>query len=94
MSSPKNLLVVTGRFGLALTVPVLLLLGATLVLADHGVPSPARTGFGWMSWLLLTGAVIAVGLAAWAFFAPDREPDRGEPPDRTRPETRPEPPAR
>ena len=29
-----------------------------------------------MSWLLVGGAVIAVGLAAWAFFAPDR-PDSG-----------------
>ena len=25
-----------------------------------------------MSWLLVAGAVAAVGLAAWAFFAPDR----------------------
>jgi drug/metabolite transporter (DMT)-like permease len=94
MPSCKDLLVVTGRFGRALTATVLLSLGATLVFADHGVPSPARTGFGWMSWLLVAGAVIAVGLAAWAFFAPDREPNRGEPPDRTRPETRAEPPAR
>ena len=94
MPSREDLLVVIGRFGLALTVTVLLSLVATLAFADHGVPSPARSGFGWMSWLLVAGAVIAVGLAAWAFFAPDREPDRREPPDRTRPETRVEPPAR
>jgi hypothetical protein len=95
MPSREDLLVVIGRFGLALTVTVLPFFGATLVFADHGVPSPARAGFGWMSWLLVAGAVIAVGLAAWAFFAPDREPDRdGKPSDRTRPETRAEPPAR
>jgi hypothetical protein len=48
------------------------LLGTALATADHGVPAPARSGFGWMSWLLLAGAVVAVSLAAWAFFAPDR----------------------
>ena len=95
MPSREDLIVVIGRFGLALTVTVLPSLGATLVFADHGVPSPARTGFGWMSWLLVAGAVIAVGLAAWAFFAPDREPDGGgKAADRTRPEPRAEPPAR
>ena len=52
------------------------LLAAAPTLADHGVPTPARSGLGWMSWLLVGGAVIAVSLAAWAFFAPDR-PDGG-----------------
>jgi hypothetical protein len=47
------------------------LLGTALAVADHGVPAPARTGLGWLSWLLVAGAVVAVGLAAWAFFAPD-----------------------
>jgi hypothetical protein len=40
--------------------------------ADHSVPAAGRTGFGWMSWLLVAGAIAAVSLAAWAFFAPDR----------------------
>jgi hypothetical protein len=66
------------------------LLAAAPTLADHGVPVPARGGLGWMTWLLVGGAVIAVGLAAWAFFAPDRPEggpssargDRSEPPAR------------
>jgi hypothetical protein len=66
------------------------LLATAPTLADHGVPAPARSGLGWMSWLLVGGAVIAVGLAAWAFFAPDR-PD-GRPGASRRDE--PEPPAR
>jgi hypothetical protein len=41
--------------------------------ADHGAPAlPPRTGFDWTSWLLIGGAIAAVSLAAWAFFAPDR----------------------
>jgi hypothetical protein len=48
------------------------LLVTALATADHGVPAPARSGLGWMSWLLVAGAVVAVSLAAWAFFAPDR----------------------
>ena len=41
--------------------------------ADHGAPVlPPRGGLAWTSWLLVAGAVAAVGLAAWAFFAPDR----------------------
>ena len=59
-------------------------------MADHGVPLPARSGLGWMTWVLIGGAVVAVGLAAWAFFAPDRPegvpgssaPDGAEPPAR------------
>jgi hypothetical protein len=64
--------------------------------ADHGAPVlPPRTGLDWMSWLLVAGAVAAVGLAAWAFFAPDRAAARpgSTPPDRSEPE-RPAPPAR
>ena len=53
------------------------LLVTALATADHGVPTPARGGLGWMSWFLVAGAVIAVSLAAWAFFAPDRP--EGEP---------------
>ena len=38
-----------------------------LVLADHGVPASAQGGgLGWVSWLLIGGAVSAVCLAAWA----------------------------
>jgi hypothetical protein len=66
------------------------LLATARALADHGVPAPARSGLGWMSWLLVGGAVIAVGLAAWAFFAPDRPEGR---PGCSR-EDGPEPPAR
>lgn len=41
--------------------------------ADHGAPVlPPRTGFDWTSWLLIGGAIAAVSLAAWAFFAPDQ----------------------
>ncbi|HEY7601429.1 MAG TPA: hypothetical protein VIB60_02885 [Methylomirabilota bacterium] len=66
------------------------LLATAPALADHGVPAPARGGLGWLSWLLVGGAVIAVGLAAWAFFAPDR-PEGGTSPSRR---NGPEPPAR
>jgi hypothetical protein len=48
------------------------LLVTALASADHGVPPPPRGGLGWLVWLLIVGAVAAVGLAAWAFFAPDR----------------------
>jgi hypothetical protein len=48
------------------------LLGTALASADHGAPPPPRGGLGWLSWLLIAGAVVAVSLAAWAFFAPDR----------------------
>ena len=66
------------------------LLETALASADHGVPAPARSALGWISWLLVAGAVAAVSLAAWAFFAPDRP--EGEPGSARR--DRPEPPAR
>jgi hypothetical protein len=66
------------------------LLATARALADHGVPAPARSGLGWISWLLVGGAVVAVSLAAWAFFAPDRPEGR---PGCSR-EDGPEPPAR
>jgi hypothetical protein len=55
-----------------------------LVLADHGVPAAPEGGsLGWVSWLLISGAVAAVGLAAWAFLAPERPDDHGrKPPSR------------
>jgi hypothetical protein len=54
------------------------------VLADHGVPATPEGGsLGWVSWLLISGAVAAVALAAWALLAPER-PDDNErkPPSR------------
>jgi LPXTG-motif cell wall-anchored protein len=67
-----------------------------LAAADHGAPVlPPRTGVDWMSWLLVVGAVAAVSLAAWAFFAPDRPAARPGPtaPDGSEPESA-APPAR
>jgi hypothetical protein len=67
-------------------------LTAGLAMADHGLPAPARTGLDWMSWLLLVGAIAAVSLAAWVFFAPDRAETRRGP---TAPGgSEPEPPTR
>ena len=54
-------------------------LNAGLAMADHGVPLPAKGGLNWTSWLLIAGAVAAVSLAAWAFFAPDRAEPRPGP---------------
>ena len=52
--------------------------------ADHGAPAlPPRTGYDWTSWLLIGGAIAAVTLAAWAFFAPDRPAARPSPPGST-----------
>ena len=51
-----------------------------LAAADHGAPAlPPRSGLDWTSWLLVAGAVAAVSLAAWAFFAPDRTEARPGP---------------
>jgi len=55
-------------------------------MADHGVPAPARTGLGWTFWLLVAGAIVAVSLAAWAFFAPDRPEGRSGPTPQDGPE--------
>jgi hypothetical protein len=65
------------------------LLTTALALADHGVPASARSGFDWTTWLLVAGAVAAVSLAAWAFFAPDRPEDRPRPTAPDRPESQP-----
>jgi len=66
----------------------------TLASADHvGAVGAARGGgLDWTSWLLVAGAVAAVSLAAWAFFAPDRSDRRSDPPSSDRSES--EPPAR
>lgn len=75
--------IATGVFGLL----------PDLVSADHlGSVGPARGGLDWTSWLLVVGAVAAVSLAAWAFFAPDRPDGRSASPPPDRSES--EPPAR
>jgi hypothetical protein len=52
-----------------------------LASADHTGLPPIKSGLDWMTWLLIAGAIAAVGLAAWAFFAPDRpEAQPGPPP--------------
>jgi LPXTG-motif cell wall-anchored protein len=52
-------------------------LASGLAAADHGAPVlPPKTGVDWTTWLLIVGAVAAVGLAAWAFLAPDRTESR------------------
>jgi hypothetical protein len=53
---------------------------ARAALADHFAPVSPKRGFDWMTWLLVAGAVAAVGLAAWAFFAPERPASRAEQP--------------
>ena len=72
-------------------VVAVVLLTTALAQADHGVPAAARGGFDWTTWLLVAGAVAAVGLAAWAFFAPDR---LDGPPRATAPDPESERPAR
>jgi hypothetical protein len=71
-------------------VMAVVLLTTPLALADHGVPASAQSGLAWTTWLLVAGAVAAVALAAWAFFAPDRPEERARPttPDRPEPEPR------
>jgi drug/metabolite transporter (DMT)-like permease len=73
-------------------VTAVVLLTAALAFADHGIPASARSGFDWTTGLLVAGAMAAVSLAAWAFFAPDRPEDRPTPTAPDRPE--PEPPTR
>jgi hypothetical protein len=68
-------------------------LTARVATADHGGPVSGKGGLDWMTWLLLAGAVAAVSLAAWAFFAPDRAETRRTPPTDAD-ASEPEPPAR
>jgi hypothetical protein len=65
-----------------------------LAAADHFGPVGAARGGGldWTSWLLVAGAVAAVGLAAWAFFAPDHPDNQGAQPSPD--QSKSEPPAR
>ena len=78
----KVLLRAPGRSAPIRIATVAVALVPTLAAADHLGPVGAARGGGldWTSWLLVAGAVAAVGLAAWAFFAPDRSDERGEPP--------------
>jgi hypothetical protein len=75
-------------------VTVAVALVPVLAAADHlgGVGAVRGGGLDWISWLLVAGAVAAVSLAAWAFFAPDRTDGRADPPPPDRSER--EPPAR
>ena len=78
MPPPRILPHVVGRSVIRWIAAGVVWLHASLVTADHGVPLPAKGGLGWTSWLLIAGAVAAVSLAAWAFFAPERgEPHPG-----------------
>jgi hypothetical protein len=59
----------------------------TLAAADHGTPAARTAGGGWITWVLVAGALVAVVLAAWSVFAPERPAGPGEqagdrPPDR------------
>ena len=75
------------RIAVGWLVTVALGLAPGLSAADHGGPVGPKSGFDWMTWLLIAGAVAAVSLAAWAFFAPERPaarraataPNRSEP---------------
>lgn len=94
MPLPKALFRAMGRAAPRWITPVAFALVPTLSAADHLGPVGAARGGGldWTSWLLVAGAVAAVGLAAWAFFAPDRSDGRADPPAPDRSES--EPPAR
>ena len=78
----KVLLRAAGRSAPIRIATVAVALAPALAGADHLGPVGAARGGGldWTSWLLVAGAVAAVGLAAWAFFAPDRGDERGDPP--------------
>jgi LPXTG-motif cell wall-anchored protein len=66
-----------GSLAIRWTVMAFFTLAPALVAADHGAPVlPPKTGVDWTTWLLIAGAVAAVGLAAWAFLAPDRAESR------------------
>lgn len=64
--------------------------------ADHGGATTPVGGFGF-GWLVVSGAVAALGLALWAFFAPERPaepaddaPDRAAEPPADPPAERPD----
>lgn len=64
--------------------PAALGLVPALARADHTGLPPIKSGLDWTTWLLVAGAIAAVGLAAWAFFAPDRpEIQPGPSPERS-----------
>jgi hypothetical protein len=92
MPPRKDPLVTPGRSGAGVGLAAALAASARLAFADHPIAAPPAGGFGWLSWLLVAGAVVAVGLAAWAFFAPDDADASSEPAPTDR--TGFEPPAR
>jgi hypothetical protein len=64
--------------GLATIVSVLLTSEAW---ADHGGRVSPTGGLG-LGWLLVAGAVVTLGLAGWAFLAPERDDDSERTPGR------------
>jgi hypothetical protein len=78
-----------GRFATRWIAVVGLGLAPALASADHGGLPPLKSGLDWTTWLLIVGAIAAVGIAAWAFFAPDRPEGRpgSTPPDRSESES-------
>jgi hypothetical protein len=90
----KALLRATRRSAPPCIAAIALVFAPALASADHLGPVGAARGGGldWTSWLLVAGAVAAVSLAAWAFFAPDRADGQADPPPPERPGS--EPPAR
>jgi len=87
------LLRVAGRSALIWIATVAFALVPALATADHfGPVGPRGGGLDWTSWLLVAGAVAAVSLAAWAFFAPDRTDGQVDPPSLDQPKSG--PPAR
>lgn len=94
MPPPKVQSRVAGRCVSSSIATVAFALVPTLAAADHFGPVGAARGGGldWTSWLVVAGAVAAVGLAAWAFFAPDRPDNRGAQPSPD--QSKSEPPAR
>ena len=84
----------TGRTALTWIATVAFALTPALAAADHLGPVGAARGgaLDWTSWLLVAGAVAAVSLAAWAFFAPDRPDGPADPPSPD--QSKSEPPAR
>jgi len=66
--------------GLAVVVSVL---PEPVAWADHG-GGVSSTGGPGLGWLLVAGGVVALGLAAWALLAPERDDDPARAPGRAR----------
>jgi hypothetical protein len=74
------------RHGLLALAPILSLWAIRPAWGDHGGATTPVGGFGF-GWLVVSGAVAALALALWAFFAPERpdvpprDPPTGPPND-------------